>query len=104
MKRLLFGWKTVTVVTAVFFAVQTRPAQTEPHQVRPYQDKCLSACSNLRVMFQCAEGGDYRNGFEPCISDCRSGKVSWNIECARKARTFDDVKACGIRCVHAGTP
>lgn len=65
-------------------------------------DPCFSACSNLRVMFVCKEGGDWQNHYEPCVSDCRAGKVPWNVDCARNARTIDQVHACGITCDHRG--
>lgn len=76
-----------------------------PAMARSSPDACSHACENLRVMFICTEGGDYLNHFEPCISDCRAGKVPWNVECAGKARTFEDVHACGIKCSpHAKGP
>lgn len=87
MKRFV-----IVALLAVTFQVQA-----EPQQDRFTHDACFSACSNLRVMFICKEGGNFKD-FEPCLSVCRAGRAPWSVECARKARTFDDVHRCGIKC------
>ena len=77
-------------------------------KAKPYllHDECLCACSNLSVMFSCPEGGNDPTfpdeeklpPWQPCIDDCRAGKLAFSAICACRAHSMDEVRACGISC------